>query len=606
MKYKYSLITFLVIALLYVGFRLHEPPRNIITYDIFGTYLYLPSLFIHNDLALNDISFIEDAVEKYRNTPTLYQLTRLEEGNWMIRFFIGISIMYLPFFLGGHLYALNSPYPADGFSEPYQWALIISGIFYTLLGLFMMRKVLLRFFSDTVTSLTMIFLFIGSNIVFFTTLGNDSPHVYVFTLYTFILWLTIKWHETPRYKYAILLGLVMGLTVIARPSEMVAAFIPVLWGVGGKNDLKWKWDLVTRHRYQVAALALAGVIGLLPQFIYWLNASGSLIVNTYNDPASGLNLLSPRFGWALFSFRKGLYAWSPMLLAATLGFIPLFRQNRKIFFALFVFFLLNAYLISSYSSLISFGWRAFIQSYAVMAIPLGYMVYWLSERKLWPKIAASAVLTFIIILNLFQMYQWRLGVLDGSRMTREYYLATFFSTKVTDEERKLLLIERPSTDIETIPEEGNFSHEVLYFNDFEDITGVPEDNFDTSYSYSGDLSIRMDSKHRFSPGYKITFEDLTDNYYAWIRASVKIRPNENTGPDDILLVAAFDYNGKYYKYRTRKYKPGGKNGWKSLSLDYLTPEPRTKKDHLNVYVWYRGQGEIYIDDLKVELYEPVE
>ena len=39
-------------------------------------------------------------------------------------------------------------------------------------------------------------------------------------------------------------------------------------------------------------------------------------------------------------------------------------------------------------------------------------------------------------------------------------------------------------------------------------------------------------------------------------------------------------------------------------MDYMTPEVRTQSDPVKVYVWYRGRGEIYIDNLMLEVFEP--
>jgi hypothetical protein len=36
----------------------------------------------------------------------------------------------------------------------------------------------------------------------------------------------------------------------------------------------------------------------------------------------------------------------------------------------------------------------------------------------------------------------------------------------------------------------------------------------------------------------------------------------------------------------------------------MTPEVRSKKDELSVYLWFRGKTRAYVDDLKVEITEP--
>ena len=169
-RLSFGVLVFIV--LVFSTIRLTHHPTQIISYDVFGYYLYLPSLVIHHDPGLHDISWVNEINEKYPASPSLYQISQTDEGNWAIRFNTGMAFLYAPFFLCGHLYALISSYPADGFSPPYEWALIFSGLFYTLLGVWFMRKLLLELFSDKVTAITLFLLFIGSNLFFLFYLGK--------------------------------------------------------------------------------------------------------------------------------------------------------------------------------------------------------------------------------------------------------------------------------------------------------------------------------------------------------------------------------------------------------------------------------------------------
>jgi hypothetical protein len=45
------------------------------------------------------------------------------------------------------------------------------------------------------------------------------------------------------------------------------------------------------------------------------------------------------------------------------------------------------------------------------------------------------------------------------------------------------------------------------------------------------------------------------------------------------------------------------NEWNRICFDYLTPEVRRKTDKLKVYIWHRGKGELFVDDLQVEISE---
>ena len=43
------------------------------------------------------------------------------------------------------------------------------------------------------------------------------------------------------------------------------------------------------------------------------------------------------------------------------------------------------------------------------------------------------------------------------------------------------------------------------------------------------------------------------------------------------------------------------NRWNKITIDYRIPEPPLGEDILQVYFWYRGNGEMLADDIGVEL-----
>ena len=46
------------------------------------------------------------------------------------------------------------------------------------------------------------------------------------------------------------------------------------------------------------------------------------------------------------------------------------------------------------------------------------------------------------------------------------------------------------------------------------------------------------------------------------------------------------------------------NQWNLITADYMTPELLSRSDELEVYVWYNGKENIWIDDLKIEFFNP--
>lgn len=607
---RISFYTLAGLAVLIAILRITHPQNNYLSYDNFGSYLYLPSLFIYDDLKLEDPGFIYEINEEYNNTPSLYQIMASPDGNMVIRFFAGMSIIFLPFFLLGHLFALFSAYPADGFSLPYQYAVMYGGLIYTLIGMFFLRRVLLEFFNDKITALLLILVYAGSNVFFFAALGNDSPHVYLFNVYIFIFYFTIRWYKHPGTFNTIGLAVSYALCVLARPSEIIAIVIPVFWGIVNRETFLERIRFFIEKWKQILLFAVIVILIGSLQMIYWYYASGQLIFKTYNDPSSGFDFLSPHVYRALFSFRKGWFVYDPVMLLAAIGFIWLYRYKRKLFIPFFLFFILNIYLISSFSSLINYGYRAFVESYVVMLIPLGFL---LSKgfdhfRFNLKTLFLSLLIIFLIFLNIFQSWQIYAGVIDGSRMTWPYYKAVFLKTRASEEDKELLLVNRSFTLKEAIKKEDRYKKYYLDVIDFEFPQAGKEDFYVKENTFNGKYSYRLDTANRFSLPITEEYQNLTSDYYAWIRASVEFYADSgNYANNELLLVVTFIYDGWNHKYRTvstRELKNSIKPGeWNTLSLDYLTPEVRSKDENLRVYAWYRGNSEVLIDNLVVEIFE---
>ena len=70
---------------------------NIISWDTFGYYLYLPQVFINNDLGFSNLEQVQSIVDTYQNTGTLYQIWQTETGDWLIRYTSGQAVLFAPF-----------------------------------------------------------------------------------------------------------------------------------------------------------------------------------------------------------------------------------------------------------------------------------------------------------------------------------------------------------------------------------------------------------------------------------------------------------------------------------------------------------------------------
>ncbi len=593
-----------------VFFRFMYPPVNILSWDVFGYYLYLPATFIYHDLKLTDISWVNQLIDQYQTTSTLYQATLLPDGGWVMKYSMGMAVLNTPAFFIAHIFSFAAGFKPDGFSLPYQYAWAVSGLVYATIGILMLRKVLLEFFDDGVTSVVLVLTVLATNYFQLTAFDGYLSHNYLFTLYTIIVWFTIRWHKEPRLQYALWLGLALGLAVLVRPSELVCIIIPVLWGISDYQSFKQKLQILRLNYMHIVILVFCVLIAGLPQLIYWKYSTGHWIYYSYNNAGEGFDFAQPYVLEVLFSFRKGWFIYTPVMVFAIAGFINLYRKNLSLFYSILVYSVVNLYIVSSWTCWWyaggSYSQRALLSSYVLLAIPMGYLV---QSVLSWNKILrylTGAFISIILLLNLFQTWQWAHGIIDRTRMTKAYYMSTFGKTTVTDADRKLLMIERPTDDNEVLKNEEDYSRRTAAFFDFEN----PDDHVSLLSSdtvFAGKYSLYLDEKHPFSPAFELPFSGLTTKDHAWIRASVEVFPPDKVKDNMASLVITFQHKGEPYHYRAVSIsdtsfhmKPGQ---WNNMQMDYLTPEVRSKSDTVKIYFWVQGKDPVLIDNLKIEIFE---
>lgn len=580
-------------------------PGNILSWDVFGYYLYLPFTFIYNDLGLENESTIQGIIEKYESTGSFYQASKRPNGIHVMKYTMGMAFFYAPFFFIGHLIALVSDYPVDGFSAPYKYSIFVGGIIYSIVGIWVLAKVLLRFFNPKIAAITLLIIVFGTNYVVQNTMygANAMSHNYLFTTYALILWLTIRWHETYRLKHAIWLAVVCGISILSRPTEIVCLFIPLLWNLQLPISIKERVAYFRPYKRQIKIFtAILITIGLF-QIVYWLIFSGKLINTNYGGNAGeGLDFLNPHTVDFLFSFRKGWLLYTPIMTFAIIGFYFVYKYNRTIFYALFVYFILNLYLVSSWTCwwyAQSFSARPMIPSYPIMAIAMGYFLTWLSNVRILKWIVLLLIIGFIG-LNLFQSKQLHFGVISGDRMTKAYYFKVFGKMYVSDEDKKLLLIERSFYTPETDFNESEYNVKLLDKLDFE-----YSEIKDSTFAYSGNYSYKMDSVNFYTTNITAKYNELTKKDHAFLKITAFVYPTHSLADNPFALVAQFEYKRRGYGHLnlTSDKMELKLNEWNKVTLIYLTPEVRNKKDLLKVYFTHYGKYPVYIDDLQVEVFD---
>jgi hypothetical protein len=605
---KTSWYTMLALMVLLVIFSLMRYKENIISWDTFGYYLYLPATFIYHDPGLKDPGFVNEVLEKYEGSTTFYQASPGPEGGMIIKYTSGLAIVFLPGFALAHIVALLTAFPADGFSLPYQHAIFITSLLFTFLGLFFLRKVLLKFFSDQLSSVIMILLALGTNLLYISV-NHTLVHNYLFALYALMLWLVIRWHETPVTRLSISLGLTMGLIIAIRPTEAICILIPLLWGVYNKATFVEKFRLIYGNFKNILILVACIILPLLPQLIYWKFFTGSFVHYSYDNPGEGLDLLTPYTWDVLFSFRKGWLIYTPMMALAIYGFKKVYEKRRDIFFPLVIFAVINLYLVSSWTTWWyagSFGHRAMVQSYAIMALPLGYFLIGLKDLSKFWRNAFTVLLGFFLILNLFQTWQYFNKILRPDSMTKPYYMAVFGRiSPPTEDIKKLLLVQRSlGADDEFNNPEDYYLYRSFEMNFEGSLLSVSSGNLETDTREV----VVLTPENPYTPALEIPFNRLTMADHAFLKVRGTVFVDSDPAENPFSLIITFNHKGGNYKYRGKDFEEYLDEitlfKWNVLEKVYLTPEPRRKTDQVRIYFWLRGQEQLPVEKLEVEVWVP--
>lgn len=605
-----SLAAVLAVFVLLVQVRLWVPNfathnvTAVLSWDAMGHYLYLPAQFIYHDLSR--LAFIPAILKEYQPTGSFYQAFPAPDGPagaLVMKYPCGLAVLNTPFFWLAHWAAARGGYAQDGFSPPYQVAIAFGSLLYSLLGLGLLRRVLLRYVSDAVAALTLGLIVLGTNYLHYAAIDGAMAHNYGFTLYALLLWLTVRWHEQPRRGRAAAIGLTLGIMVIVRPSDMVAVLLPLLWGVTS-GAAAWRKLALLRARWpDVAWLMGAGLVGVLPQLLYWKWAAGHFLVYSYEE--QGFSFLRPHTWQVLFSFRKGWLIYTPLMVLPLLGLAVLWRRQRAVAVPVLAYFVVNLWVLSAWDIWWyggSFGQRALVQSYAALSLPLAFLLAWLGEEGPRRQLLRGAVLllsALFINLNLMQDWQYMNGIIDGENMNRRYYLATFDQVQPTQDQLNMLDTRnrRPGT-LE------DYVRRPLARLTMDDQPAADQTGITADAGYQSRQSYRTDLSRPYSPTVQVRLRDAGLSGGHWVRGSVMV--NSEYGAWGQKLVVSLERQGHTVQWENTRLQNALSisHRWTPVWLDVPLPADAQPDDVLKVFVLNEQGSPCYLDDVQAEALDP--
>lgn len=574
-----------------VAFWSSNIQERFISWDFLGYYLYLPLLFNFNDIGLENYHEVLNIINQYQLSDTFYQVHPTpENGRHVIQYTIGIALLLMPFYFIGYGFAAIFDYPLDGFSLPFQIAIFYGCLVYIILGLFLLRKLLLKFFNDKITFVCLLILTISTNYFAHAFLSGLIIHLLLFFLITLCVLLCYTIFEESKTNHIKWLIVSLAILALCRATEIIILLIPLILLLKNKQYKLIDW-IKTNYKEIIKGILFA-IPFIIIQLLYWKYTSGSFITNPYQSSMEEMLLFHPHLLEILFSFRKGWLIYTPVVLLFFFGIFFGVKNNNKWALAIGIFVIVNIYILSCWSSwwyATSFSNRAFLQSYPVLIIALGWLIQKVTEKK--P--ALYLVILFAgacISLNLFQTWQYKKGIIHPDRMTKDYYLKVFGKTAIPDQAEELLLIDRNADALGLFNEK-----ELVKIKEF-------ELNFVTDTTPQG---LELNKSRSFSPAINQTYNKLSSNYFLWFRISGEVYFQDSL--PKISLVATSKHKKKPYKYygldieKSKLQLQADK--WNYIEHIYLSPELILPSDEFTAYFWLREEPKVFIKNLKVEVFE---
>lgn len=430
LKY-YLLIICLVLAFIVLLYQpWSKPQRNPIKSDVAGYYIYLPAIFIYQDI---QFSFLDEHPEIPENGAIGTGYYKTENG-YVSKYPPGLAIMYMPFFVIAYLWTLIFGGVNDGYSTPYLIAMVLHPIVYLWIGLYYLSKLMQLFFNIKWVRFSILILVLSTNLFFYTLFYGNMPHLYLFVINIMVVWYAIEWERDTKYRSMYNMILLLGLSLIIRPSNIIIALFPLIWNFSQIKDLLFSFN---KFKYLLTALVLFFIFPMM-MFVYWKLSTGEFIYYSYKD--EGFDFLHPHIFEVLIGFRKGWLIYTPIMFFALIGmfFFKPYNLNRLVILLLFV----HVLIISSwwcwwYGG--CFGMRPMVDIYGLLWLPFTALLCYIFEAKnLFVKFLFSIILLFCAGLNLFQTVQYLKGVLHYDNNNYASYKYIWGKLSLSENEKKEL------------------------------------------------------------------------------------------------------------------------------------------------------------------------
>jgi hypothetical protein len=419
-------ISFVLFVMIFVSSNFNwgkESWTGILEADAKGYYAYLPAVFIYKDLNFTFFDYTEKV--KYYNK-NLYYDYRIgtDSGKTINKYFCGTALAEAPFFLLAHFLSYLNQREMDGFSSYYTIFVSVAALVYLTIGLIFMNLLLKLFeIKAGIRAFVLPVAVFGTNLFYYTVSEPGMSHIYSFAFVCMFAYYAKKYFITYRPRLILVLAALLGMIVLIRPvNGLIFFLIPFL--ASDLESLKKGFKEAFLHKFKLVLAICIGLGIISIQLIYYKLATGDFLVYAYGK--EGFNFLNPHFFAILFSYKKGLFLYTPIYLLSLVGLISFWKTSKFQFYAVLFFLVFLTYILSSWWMWYyggSFSSRVFIEFIPIFMLLLAVALQSF-QSGLMRKTFLFLVVGFTLLCQI-QTYQYRYYVIHWVDMNQEKYWQSY-------------------------------------------------------------------------------------------------------------------------------------------------------------------------------------
>lgn len=421
-------------ALLCLGFLLSLPAVTTRLYasDEVEYFAWLRSAAFDRDVDFdNEYRYFYDA--GVSRSPEFHEtfLERTNEIGRRVNYApAGTAFLWAPFYGVGHLVALATGAPADGFSRPYIAAIAYGSAVYGFAAVLLSALIARRLVGHGLAASLVVLA--GTPLLFYVYLAPGFAHATSAFAVSLFVWIWLRARERWSATGAIALGLSTGLMGFVREQDLFLAIGPAIDFVAFAVRALRRPDSSPRAARDLALTAAAGTLAFLVAYAPHLLAYTALNGSPFptETAARKMTWSSPHGFAVLFSPAHGWFAWTPLALCSIAGLCLLGARwtartgngaaspGRWIAGLLLFMVAVQAYSsgsVESWTVAGSFGQRRFVAVTPLLVV--GLAALWAFAPPGWPRRVVATLVGLCVWWNLGLMAQFGLNQMDRQQLT---------------------------------------------------------------------------------------------------------------------------------------------------------------------------------------------